>query len=182
MKTTNYQPPTTNSARGYSLIELMVSVSIFALVMVLAAGSYLLMISISRHVQGLATGIDNLAFGLESMTRAMRTGTGYNCAGQGDCSGGASNFSFVDSLGQTVTFSLSSGRIYRTVSGVSSPLTEPSVEVTRLTFYVNGTGKPPGDYRQPYVTMVISGTTSAGPGKTESFFVETSAAMRGTDL
>lgn len=169
-------------AGGYTLIELMVAVSIFAIVMVLAAGAYLLMISISRHLQGISTGIDNLAFALETMTRSIRTGTDYTCAGVGDCASGASTFSFIDSTGQAVTYSLSSARVYRTAAGISSPLTEPSVTITSLMFYVRGTASPPANYTQPYVTMVITGTTSAGPGKTEPFAVETSASMRGTDL
>lgn len=167
--------------RGYTLIELMVAVSIFSVIMVLAAGSYLLMIGISRHLQGVSTGIDNLAFALEAMTRSIRTGTGYNCAGIGDCPTGASTFSFTDSTGQSVIYSLSGGRIYRSINGVSSPLTEPSVTVTSLAFYARGTAGPP-DYVQPYVTVVITGTTSAGKDKTEPFAVQTGASMRGTDL
>ena len=59
-------------ARGYTLIELMVAVGLFAIVMMLASGAYLVMIGVSRQTQGIATGVDNLAFALETMTRITR--------------------------------------------------------------------------------------------------------------
>ena len=42
-----------NSSRGYTLIELMIAVGLFALIMMLAAGAYLMMIGISRQAQGI---------------------------------------------------------------------------------------------------------------------------------
>ncbi|MDE1945523.1 MAG: prepilin-type N-terminal cleavage/methylation domain-containing protein, partial [Patescibacteria group bacterium] len=63
-------------SRGYTLIELIVAIGLFAVVMTLASGAYLIMIGVNRETEGLATGIDNLSFVLESMTTAMRTGTG----------------------------------------------------------------------------------------------------------
>jgi hypothetical protein len=50
-------------------------------------------------------------------------------------------------------------------------------------FYVSGTKTTSaGDYNQPHVTIIISGTVSS-PGKASQYFnVETGATMRGTDL
>jgi len=59
-------------------------------------------------------------------------------------------------------------------------LTDPSVTVSSLLFYASGTTS--GDNNQPYVTIVVSGTVSYGPNKTQPFTVETGATMRGTDL
>ena len=98
--------------------------------------------------------------------------------GGGDCPGGGSSFSVKDASGNTVLYTLLNGVIMQN----NVPLTDPSVTVTSLTFYASGTAKPPADYQQPYVTIIVSGTVSSGPGKTESFSVETSAAMRGIDL
>ncbi|MEK7114077.1 MAG: hypothetical protein AAB850_00815, partial [Patescibacteria group bacterium] len=67
------------------------------------------------------------------------------------------------------------------VGSVSSVLTDPSVAVSSLMFYAFGTGKPP-DYQQSRVTIIVSGTVSSGPGKTQPFTVETGATMRGSDL
>lgn len=174
------QPPASRF-QGYTLIELIVSVGLFALVMMLASGAYLVMIGVNRHVQGVATGIDNLSFALEAMTRTIRTGSDYGCPSSGmDCTLGGSTFSVIDSSGVNVIYTLSGGTIIQTRQGNPVSLTEPSVNVSSLTFYTFGT--VPGDTNQPRVTMVITGTVSSGKGKEEKFNIETGATMRGSDL
>lgn len=162
-------------ARGYTLIELIVAVGLFALVMMLVSGAYITVIGLTEQAQGMATGIDNLSFALETMTLTIRTGTNYSCNGGGDCSGGAA-FSVKNSSGTTISYALSNG----TITQNSVAITDPSVNVTSLAFYVSGTTK--GDAYQPHVTIVIAGTVSYGPGKTGPFSVETGATMRGIDL
>lgn len=175
-------------ARGYTLIELVVAVGLFALVMTLASGAYLLMIDLNRQTQGIATGIDNLSFALEVMTRSIRTGTSYSCGVYGgDCaypSGGVS-FSFTDAGGANISYARgeqgSSGSIGGILKNNTTFLTDPSVNISALTFYVSGVAS--GDNYQPYVIIVVSGTVSSGPNKTpQTFTVETGSAMRGIDL
>lgn len=170
-------------SKGYTLIELMVAMGLFAIIMLLASGAYLIMINLNRQAQGLATGIDNLSFALETMTRGIRTGSNYNCGGAGDCVSGANSFSFKDENGVVISYSLAASALQQTKNSVQSALTDPSVTVTSLTFYAFGT-KPTaqGDYQQPHVTFTISGTVSSGPGKTQSFTVESGATMRGPDI
>ncbi|MDP2651915.1 MAG: prepilin-type N-terminal cleavage/methylation domain-containing protein [bacterium] len=170
-------------SRGYTLVELTVAVGLFALIMTLVSGAYIVMIGLIQREQGVATGIDNLSFALETMTRNIRTGTNYNCGGSGDCPNGASSFSFLNTSGTPVSFSLVGSTIQETNNGISSTITEPAVHVSSLMFYVSGTAAASGgDYTQPHVTIIISGTVSSGSGETESFTVETGATMRGPDL
>ncbi len=176
--------------RGFTLIELMVAVGLFALVMTLAAGAYLMMINANRQAQALATGINNLSFGLETMTRDIRTGTDY-CGGS-SCPPGT--FTFTNVNGQTVTYELvengttcngaPAGYLARVTSGVTTPLTDPSVMISSLTFTTFGTApySVGNDTTQARVTMVVNGCVNAGPGKTQNFTIETGATMRGTDL
>jgi hypothetical protein len=164
-------------------VELIVAVGLFALVMVLSSGAYLMMISVSRRAQGIATGIDNLSFAIETMMRSIRTGTEYSCGSSlnlGDCALGGSSFTFKNSSGTTVTYSLSSGSLQENVGGTASTLTDPSVSVSALTFYAAGTAH--GDNQQSRVTMTVSGTVTYAPGRTEPFTIETGATMRGSDL
>ncbi len=180
----------TGVPNGFTLIELMVAVGLFALVMTLAAGAYLMMINANRQAQALATGINNLSFGLETMTRDIRTGTGY-CGGS-NCAPGVFNFTNVD--GQSVTYELvdngtncggaSAGYLARVTNGVTTPLTDPSVMISSLTFDTFGTApySVGNDTTQARVTIVVNGCVSAGPGKTQNFTIETGATMRGTDL
>jgi len=153
--------------------------------MLLASGSYLMMISLNRQAQGISNGINNLSFALETMTRNMRTGIAYSCgAFGGDCTSGGTTFSFTNQSGQTVTYALSGTALQQTVAGVQSLLTDSSVTITSLTFYAFGT-KPASqaDYEQSRVTVTISGSVSPGPGKpSQSFTIETGATMRGSDL
>lgn len=188
---------------GYTLIELIVAVGLFAMVMLLASGAYIMMIGLNRQAQGLATGIDNLSFALETMTRDMRTGGNYSCGlglGLGDCVVGGSSFSFKNESGTTVSYTLAGSALQETMAGVQSNLTDPlSVAVTSLTFYVSGTEpycktalcSAPNDINQPHVTITVSGivcpsTISGGVcagGKPAQYFsVETGATMRGSDL
>jgi len=167
---------------GYTLVEMIVAVGLFAFVMTLSTGAYLMMIGLNRQAQALATGIDNLSFALEAMVRDIRTGTAYDCGGSGDCPSGSSSFSFRNRQGVPVTYSLASSVLQKTINSTTNPMTDPAVNISSLTFYAFGTQASPSDYQQSRVTVIVSGTVSAGPGKTQSFLVETGATMRGSDI
>jgi len=169
---------------GYTLIELIVAVGLFALIMTLVSGAYIVMIGLTERAQGTATGIDNLSFALESMTRNIRTGTNYNCdISGGDCPNGRDYFSFTNARGAEISYGLSGSTIQETVNDVPRRITDPSVTISSLMFYVSGTSPASaGDYTQPHVTIVVSGTVSSGPGRTESFTVQTGATTRTSDL
>ena len=167
---------------GFTLIELIVAIGLFSLVMLLSSGAYLMMLGVNRQAQGIATGIDSLSFALESMTRDIRTGSSYDCGGLGDCPNGATTFSFKDKDGVSVSYSLSGSALMRTIGGTQNTLTDPSVTISSLMFYAFGTPRAPSDYQQARVTIIVSGTVSIGPGKTEAFTVETGATMRGSDI
>src|SRR3989344_2337573 len=132
---------------GYTLVELIVAIGFFTLVMTLASGAYLLMINTNRQAQGIANGINNLSFAIETMMYNIRTGTEYNCggAGGGDCPNGDSSFWFTDADGRSVTYDLSASSAIQQKKGTDpeSPLTDSSVHVSSLMFYVTGTWKPP---------------------------------------
>lgn len=170
----------TTACRGYTLVELIVAVGLFALVMLLASGAYLMMIGLNRHAQSIATGIDNLSFAIETMTRNIRTGSAYSCGGLGDCPSGGSSFAFKNAGGVDVSYSLNGSTIQETVGASVRTLTDPSITVSSLTFYTSGTAS--NDVYQPHVTIITSGTVSYGVGKTEPFTVETGATMRGSDI
>lgn len=62
------------SQKGFTLIEMMVSVSIFAIVLVVALGSILTILDSNRKARTLTEVMNNLNFSLESITRSMKTG------------------------------------------------------------------------------------------------------------
>jgi prepilin-type N-terminal cleavage/methylation domain-containing protein len=92
--------------KGYTLIELMVSVTLFAIVMVVATGAIFTIVSLNRKAQSLKIVINNLNLAVESMTRDIRLGKNYRCDdGNGifkdddgvivqDCSSGGARITF----------------------------------------------------------------------------------------
>lgn len=65
--------------KGFTLIEIMVSVSIFSMVMVIVVGALLVLNDANKKAQALRAIVDNLNFAVEDMTRSIRTGKDYNC-------------------------------------------------------------------------------------------------------
>lgn len=190
------------SKSGFTLIEIMVSVSIFAFVMIISSASVISVIEANRKSQSLRSVIDNLNLTLESFTRAIRFGTTYHCdAAVGnlsqtrDCGGvGASSLSIYDTNGVQVTYRKSnpctatSCSIVRSIgSGVESAITSPDVTITNLTFRVYGSPpwisgssncSLPNDCFQPQVIIVVSGFAGTKATSQSIFALETTVSQR----
>ncbi len=65
--------------RGFSLIEVLVSLSLFAVVMTISVGILLVLIDANARAQNLQTIMTNLSFALDGITREIRTGSDYFC-------------------------------------------------------------------------------------------------------
>lgn len=70
--------------RGFTLIELMVSLSIFAITIVISVGTLLVMIDANAKAQALYAATTNLSYALDNMTREMRMGYHYYCSNGGE--------------------------------------------------------------------------------------------------
>lgn len=171
--------------RGYTLVELIVSLGLFSMVMVVVTGAYLTLISLDRQARASNQLSATLSFAVESMARSMRTGTTYMCnqnSSAPNCGSGGTSISFVDTQGQTVTYLLkSNGSIGQCTGGLCTDataisLTDPRITVTSLKFYVAGVGTT--DRVQPQVTFTLAGTMKTDSGKTTNFAVQTSATQR----
>lgn len=154
------------NARGFTLIEMLVSTAIFTVVMVIALGALLSMSESDRKAQTIKSVVDNLNFSMDSMTRAMRTGSAYACGAGGDCPNGGTQVSFTDSDGKPVAYQYSQsasacgnavGCILRSTDGGTTwaAITAPEVAITYLRFYL--LGSPVGDGIQPKFTIAVSG-------------------------
>lgn len=164
------------ASRGFSLVELMVSLGIFSMVATMATGAYLIIIGANRHAQAIATGINSVSYALENMTRNIRTGHDYAC----EQSSEAETFSFTDTDNTQVTYSTLNGQILMTKESVTSAVTDPSVGVDTL--YFNCAGGLPGDGVQSSVVMTVLGHVTSGPARDTTFAVQTMAVMRTPDL
>jgi prepilin-type N-terminal cleavage/methylation domain-containing protein len=72
-------------SHGFSLIEILISLAIFALVVTAGAAAILSSISANQKAQSLNSVITNVNLALESMAREIRLGSNY-VAGSGNTS------------------------------------------------------------------------------------------------
>ena len=71
--------PKTNTRRGFTLIEIIVSLMIFSIVVLVALSALVKIIDANKKAQTLQDSVINLSFTLESMSREMRSGSDYYC-------------------------------------------------------------------------------------------------------
>ncbi len=69
-----------NGSAGFTLIELMVSLTLFSITMLISVGTLLILIDINAKAQAMYSSTTNLAFMLDNMTREIRMGYAYNCS------------------------------------------------------------------------------------------------------
>jgi len=180
---------TTRTTRGYSLLELIVSIGLFSAVMLIVMGAYVTLISLDRQARASNQLAASLSYAVESIARSMRTGTDYACnanPSSPNCSSGGTSISFINSEGQAITYRLKTdgsigeciGSLCTDASAVA--LTDPRIDITSLRFYVRGVGA--SDWLQPQVTLTIAGSMTTDAGETTSFSVQTGATQRLIEL
>ncbi len=176
--------------RGFTLIELMVSMGIFSIIMLLASVAYISLIFASKEVRSSTTAIDNLSMAVSSMVRDIRTG---DCTTLLSCSvASKDSLSFINTSGCMVTYSLVNSSIQKRVTpdgpclaNSTSFITDTgAIKITNLTFnkrlytVTNPTSQTTA--RQLWATIIVQGTdlkvkTNSIP---QEFSIETGAAMR----
>lgn len=165
--------------KGFTLIELMVSLTIFSMVVVISIGALISMFNLNKGAIGIASVMNDLNFTVESMTREIRFGQSYRCGnGDLDCPEGDSEIT-VTFEGIETSYYLDGGSIYRQVGG-NAPvsITGDEVGIEELAFYV--VGSDPDDNLHPYVVMVIRGEVGEEDESTE-FTLQTSVTQRVID-
>lgn len=167
------KPRTTNhglrTSDGFTLIEIIVSISIFTVVMMVTIGALLVLNDGSRKAQALRTVIDNLNFAVEDINRKVKTGDTYHCysttaeldqitgtiSGEPyktpkDCSSGGAALSLKTQDDVWVIYYFSNGGItirsydLSLCGGFCSPLdvTSREVKITDMKFTVRGAESP----------------------------------------
>ena len=185
---------TKNKKRGFTLIEIMVAVSVFMVVMVISSGSILSVFNANQKSKTLRSVMDNLNLTLESMSRTIRFGENYHCGSAGDPTqpsdcpsspGYSSNLTVKAFDGTQTTYSLSSGRIVRTTPSGIYNMTSGDVTITKLAFRVYGSlpfNTP--DLLQPQVIIVVGGYVGSSnkPLNQSTFSLETTVSQRKLDF
>ena len=173
--------------RGFTLIEMMVAVSVFSIIMTLSMGSILSILDANQKSRTLNSAMDNLNFTLEGMTRTIRFGTNYHCGSSGntslplDCASPGTSLTLRDVNGVQVTYSLSGGRVARSINGGANQfLTSPDMTITTLAFRVYGSPaySNGADLFQPQAIVVIEGNVGNKNSTKTTFGLQTTITQR----
>ncbi len=181
--------------RGFTLVEMIVSIGLFTIVLFIASSAFLSVLNADRKSRATRIAIDNLNLSLEDMSRRIKTGTTYNCKGESGVNDTCSNpaiLAFTDQDGVRTTYRLKTdtitGKKYieREKLGFAQlRVTAPEIEIDNLRFIVDGTDVGPSlggtDVAQPYVIILVDGTTNAG-AITSSFKIQTTVTQRAYDI
>lgn len=169
-----------NKRKGFTLIEIMVAVSIFSIVMVMSMGALLAILGANRKAQTMKSVMNNLNFSLETMTRDLRFASEYQLLG--DTITAKSNRG-GNETGVIISYSLGSNgdasSIQRTIDGISLPITAPEIKIEDLNFIV--TGEDEGDGLQPKILITIKGYAGERKDVKSSFNLQTTVSQRSLD-
>jgi prepilin-type N-terminal cleavage/methylation domain-containing protein len=184
--------------RGFTLIEMIVSVALFAVVMLIAGATLLSLVYANRKAQALQSVMNNLNVSLDGIVRGARMGSNYRCGSSvepvapanGDCANGGTSIYFTPYGADPANRSEDWGYVYNPTTqrlyvsendGPLVPITAPEVSITSMTFYVVGT--TPRDNVQPKIVMTVKGTAGTDNSKTiTSFNIQATAVQRQLDL
>ena len=170
--------------RGFSLIEMIVAVGIFAIVATIAVGSLLILMIVEKKVNSNQSNQDNVRFAIEAMTHEIRGGTDYR-QNTTDCSTTTSCLEFTNINGNQVLYILNDYKIKR-VEGTPSlsgqeqfSITAPEVKIQTLYFYLAGTGQH--DFYQPRVTIAVKAVSPNDSPDVSTLVVSTAISQSAID-
>jgi prepilin-type N-terminal cleavage/methylation domain-containing protein len=187
----------TGLSKGFTLIEILVSLSLLSIVIVIAMGLLLTANLNIKQSSAQRRVIDNLNFALEHMSRSISYGTNFSCVRSGppmSCdynTGGSQVVSFAGKyLGliaqltyeRSVDPTTGRGSISRTInSGSPVSLTDSKIDVQELTFYVYHAEPFSFDPEQPKVVVAMRGVSYAGK-EPQEFFIQSTLSARDLKL
>jgi len=185
-----------NTNRGFTLVELLVALTLFTFVVLAAVASLYSVNDASRKVTAMRGVLDNLNFAMESMSRTIRTSTTIVCGGTTKPVGATNNCPFpTGPLSNRISVKSTLGvkadveyRLNTTTHQVEKrvnegsgygnwiAITSPEINVQTLNFYVKGADT--GDLFQPSVIIMIQGIATANTGDSAPFAVHTLISQR----
>jgi len=191
-------------SRGFTLIEMMVALSMFTIVMTIALGSLLTLIDANRKSQAVQSLMTNINFVIDDISRNARVGTVYSCSNGRNISrfsqarncanGGNTALAFESDKGSPLTATDQfvyryiapsggdNGYIEKSTNGGSSfdRVTDEDISIEYMRFYVTGARNT--DSVQPKIIIVMRGVAGALDKIQTEFSIETAVAQRVFDF
>jgi prepilin-type N-terminal cleavage/methylation domain-containing protein len=194
----------TKKSSGFTLVEMLVAIAVFMIVMTAAVGSLVSIIDANRKAQAIKDVMNNINFALESISKDMRVGTGYECFGSSgytnsdsECRFGKTQIRYIPSYSNDYTYYRfvkaidivdDMGNIQKCSAGTCpangwESLTAPTgnVNITSMNFYVLGAdtaNNPAVGPKQPRVLITIEGMAGKKESVKTSFNIQTTVTQR----
>ena len=155
---------------GFTLIEMLVAISLFAAVVAISAGAYLAIMKAQLKSINMKRVQEDSRYASEIIGREFRMGeVDYTYYGE-EVPSPTSTLVLINSRGTEIKFRLESERLEKKVGdGSFIPLTQENIKVTDLKFYISPLTDPfveGGPNIQPRVTICLT-ARSGSPGVPE---------------
>lgn len=188
-------------SRGFTLIEMMVALSLFAIVMTISIGTLLIMVDINAKAQAVYSASTNLSYALDTISREIRMGSEYYCSNYSSIPTGTgippttTNIPPIRNCdpGNAIAFTPNNSATreeYATSTCDGNPLhqcikqrkgnggwadvTSDEVNITKFEIITENTGySGSNDFSQPVVTLRIGGEVYNGLDVATTFNVQT---------
>lgn len=177
---------------GFTLVEMLVAVSLFSIVMVVSVGTLIVLLSAAGVAQTAQSLTSNLSFAFDSMSRNIRTGYEYYCtgtvtpdgnslpSGTQDCEDGNSVFVFTEGQsGNRIAYRFDSATeaLYQKVEdGSWLRLTSEEIAIDAFQFIL--VGSLGGDETQPTARMLLSARAAAGIAEINPIYLQTTVTSK----
>ena len=148
--------------KGFTIIEMLVVITIFSIVIGSATGVFIWAIRLQRYNLAYQQILNQTSYAMEYMSRAIRMakkdldGSCINWNTNYEIIGGGSGIKFENYNLQCQEFSLVGEQLVVKFDGGSAiPLTSTDFNVASLKFEITGETQPPGDTNQPRATIFM---------------------------
>lgn len=185
--------------QGFSLVELMVALTLFSIIMISSIGTLITMVDANAKAQALYSVMTDMSFVVDSMTRNIRTAHEHYCFNDSyessafndsgsdypvnDCSGELGIAFTADRGGERIGYRYNSDDEsieQRTDDGEWIRMTSETVKITNLEFIVSGTDDT--DDVQPRIFLVIEGKVENGLDVATTFKLQTNVVQYVIDV
>ena len=196
-------PKNIKKESGYTIIEMMIAISVFLVVVTMGMGALLNANLLHQKTQDMRSILDSLNFTMDDMSRNLRTGYNYHCidgtlnGSEGgssaySCPGGGGGISFTASDGSRWEYymafnpSINDSKalsIFRLGGGEINPvqLTSNEVAIDSMSLFSVIGAEPPPNTQQPFVTIKLVGSILY-KGASTPFSIQTSVSQRQIDI
>ena len=194
--------------QGFTLIEMLVAVSIFTIVMTTAIGTLIVMLTAGSVAQSAQSLTMNLSFAVDSMARNIRTGFDYHCSNTVAASGAALTMNRANCTTGATVLVLTEGRtgyrvayrydaasdaLYQKTDipsgepggpdyGTWVRLTSEDIKVEPFEFTVDGSDPAANDTVQPMVRMTLTALPADSRTQIYPYYIQTTVTSKYLDI